>query len=83
MLALETELSEVAVPTEKTISKNAYAIIREMELGNLAVLPNIPKFLVKFLLQYVIAITEAFVHAHSHGLIHGCFNLSKVAVQQL
>jgi hypothetical protein len=54
-----------------------------MSLGNLATLNQIPKYLVKFLLQYIIGIAEVLEHAHKHDLVHGCFNLSKVAVQQL
>lgn len=80
MLALETEMSEVTMPTEFNISTNVYSIIRQMELGNLGVLPSIPRFLIKFLLQYCIAVSEVFIHSHSHDLVHGNFNLSKVAV---
>ena len=57
-----------------------YLLIKDLDLGNLSEIIDIPKFYVKCLLQYIIQISRAISHAHRHNLVHGSFDLTKVII---
>ena len=65
------------------ISKNMYDFIKEMQLGNLSSLKQIPEFYVNCVLKFIIHVTRAFAHAHENNIIHGNFNLSRVIAQKI
>lgn len=58
-----------------------YAVLKDMQLGHLSTLPEIPRELLQLILLYIIDVSKIFAHVHSHHLVHGNFNLSKTLLQ--
>lgn len=59
-----------------------YMVLKNMQLGHLSALAEIPQELQQLVLLYIIDVSKIFAHVHSHQLVHGNFNLSKTLFQR-